>query len=115
MIAPAKAGGGIQKVDNNVLQWVSGSPTVSIDITEKLAKLYGKNEQLPGIYIASYARNLLENKNTGTKFSATKAGLSSVMNVYKKGIAVSKSKEMDKLIKLTGDNQLDEYINKNFK
>jgi len=56
-----------KEVNSFVLRWVSGSPTISIDITEKLAKLYGKNAQLLGIYLASYARNFLENKNTVLK------------------------------------------------
>lgn len=104
-----------QQVNAFVLQWISGSPTINIDINEKLGKIYGKNAQLLGLYLASYARNLLENKNTATKFSATKAGLISMMNVYKKGIEISKSKEMEKLIKLTGENKLDDYINDKFK
>ena len=104
-----------KEVNSFVLQWISGSPTISIDITEKLAKIYGKNDQLLGIYLASYARNFLENKNTATRFSATKGGLTSMMNVYKKGIGITKSKEMDKLINLTDENKLDDYINKNFK
>ena len=104
-----------KEVNSFVLRWVSGSPTISIDITEKLAKLYGKNAQLLGIYLASYARDFLENKNTATRFSATKAALTSMMNVYKKGIDISKSKEMEKLIKLTDENKLDDYISENFK
>ncbi|HEX5154058.1 MAG TPA: hypothetical protein VFW07_21575 [Parafilimonas sp.] len=104
-----------KEVNSFVLQWIAGSPTVNIDINEKLSKIYGKNVQLLGIYLAGYTRNFLENKNAATKFSATKAGLISMMNVYKKGIAVSKSKEMEKLTKLTGENDLDDYINENFK
>ncbi|MBD0331996.1 MAG: hypothetical protein ICV66_05015 [Chitinophagaceae bacterium] len=104
-----------QQVNAFVLQWVSGSPTINVDINEQLGKIYGKNAQLLGVYLASYARNFLENKSAATKFSATKAGLISMMNVYKKGIEISKSKEMDKLIKLTDENKLDDYINEKFK
>ena len=104
-----------QQVNAFVLQWVSGSPTINVDINEQLGKIYGKNAQLLGLYLASYTRNFLENKSTATKISATKAGLISMMNVYKKGIEISKSKEMDKLIKLTDDNKLDDYINDKFK
>jgi hypothetical protein len=85
-----------------------------VDISEQLGKIYGKNIQLLGLYLGSYTRKVLENKSTATKFSATKAGLISMMNVYKKGIEISKSKEMDKLIKLTDDNKLDDYINDKF-
>jgi hypothetical protein len=102
-------------VNSFVLQWVSGSPTINIDLTEKLAKLYGKNGQFVMIYMANYARYFLENTTTATKSSATKAGLVSMMNVYKKGIDISRSKEMEKLIKLTDENKLDDYINENFK
>ena len=104
-----------QQVNAFVLQWVSGSPTVNVDINEQLGKIYGKNAQLLGLYLASYTRTFLENKSTATKFLATKAGLISIMNVYKKGIEISKSKEMDKLIKLTEENKLDDYINEKFK
>jgi len=104
-----------QQVNTFVVQWISGSPTINVDINEQLGKIYSKNAQLLGLYLASYARNFLENKGTATKFSAIKAGLISMMNVYKKGIEISKSKEMDKLIKLTDENKLDDYINDKFK
>lgn len=104
-----------KQVNFFVLQWISGSPTVSVEMNVELSKIYGKNVDLLGIYLASYTRNYLENKTTATKFSATKAGLISMMNVYKKGIKISKNKEMDKLIKLTADNKLDDYINEKFK
>src|SRR5579871_6789792 len=29
-----------------ILEWVSGSPTVTVDIDQNLAKIYGKNTQL---------------------------------------------------------------------
>ena len=104
-----------QQVNAFVLQWISGSPTLNVEITTQLSKIYGKNFQLLGVYLASYARSFLENKNTATKFSATKAGLISMMNVYEKAIGISKSKEMEKLIKLTDENKLDDYISNTFK
>lgn len=104
-----------KQVNFFVLQWVSGSPTVSVELTQQLSKIYGKNVHLLGVYLASFSRNYIENKTTATQFSATKAGLISIMNVYKKGIEISKNKEMDKLIKLTADNKLDDYINEKFK
>ena len=104
-----------KQVNSFVLKWVSGSPTVNVDITEQLAKIYGKNIQLLGVYLASYASNFIQNKTSATKFTATKAGLISMMNVYKKGIDISRSKEMEKMIRLTSDNKLDDYIFDNFK
>ena len=36
------------------------------------------------------------------------------MNVYKRGINITKGKEMEKLIKLTEENKIDEYIKQKF-
>jgi predicted Fe-Mo cluster-binding NifX family protein len=63
--------------------------------------------------MASYSAYSLENKNAD-KIAATKAGIISMINVYKKGISISKSKEMEKAIKALDQNKLDEYIAKNF-
>lgn len=104
-----------KQVSAFVLKWVIGSPTVNVSIDEQLGKIYGKNADLLLIYLSSYTRYFLENKSTATKFLGTKAGLTSIMNVYKKGIEITKSKEMDKLIKLTEENKLDDYINEKFK
>lgn len=102
-----------QLVNAFVLQWISGSPNITDDINEQLGTVFENNAQLLGIYLASYTSNFLEQKTAATKFSATKAGLISMMNVYKKGIEINKNKELDQLIKLT-DKQLDEYIKKHF-
>lgn len=103
-----------KQINAFVLEWVSGCPTITIEINKQLAKIYGSNGQLLGVYLASYAKNFLEQKSNATTFSATKAGLISMMTVYKKGIAISRSKEMDKLILFTADNKLDDYIKSKF-
>jgi hypothetical protein len=103
-----------QQINEFVLQWVSGSPIINVDINEQLSKIYGKNVQLLGIYLANYARNFLENKSSATKYSALKAGIVSMMNVYKKGINISKNKEMERLIKLSDDNKFDDYVRDKF-
>ena len=103
-----------QKVNAFVMRWVEGSPTVNILITEKLIKICDKNSQVLGLYMASYSRYFLEHKGTATNLSAAKSGLLSIMTVYKKGISVTVSKEMDNLIEVTNENELDEYIDDYF-
>lgn len=103
-----------QEVNAFVVQWITGSPTVTVDINENLGALFENNTQLLGIYLASYTSNFLEQKSVATKFSAVKAGLTSMMSVYKKGIEINKNKTMDQLIKLTAEQKLDQYINEHF-
>ena len=99
-----------KEINAFVLKWITGSPSVSVVISEQIQKIYGRNVQLLAVYLASYSRYMLENKNTHDNFKATKAALMSMISVYKKGIAVHKTREMDKLISLTEAGQLDNYI-----
>ncbi|MCL9806302.1 hypothetical protein NAT51_12260 [Flavobacterium amniphilum] len=99
-----------QDVNTFLLQWITGSPTVSVEINDYLGKIYGDNTQLLAIYLGSYSRHFLENKNSATASSATKAGIISMITVYKKGISIVKSKEMEKVIKFYDQNKLDEYL-----
>ncbi|MES2543907.1 MAG: hypothetical protein V4548_03410 [Bacteroidota bacterium] len=99
-----------KEINGFVLQWISGSPTVSVEINDALGKIYGENNQLLALYLASYARNYIELKDKATNLTAAKAGILSMINVYKKGIDVIKSSEMDKVIKLEKENKLDAYI-----
>lgn len=103
-----------QEVNSFLIQWISGSPTVTVDVTEALQKIYGENTQLLAIYLASYSRYIIQNKENGNKSGAIKAGLLSMISVYKKNIAIIKNKEMDKVIKLNDENKLDDFIKNKF-
>jgi hypothetical protein len=92
------------------IKWISGSPTITVEVNDALGKIYGDNNQLLALYLASYSRNYIELKEKATKQTATKAGIVSMINVYKKGIEITKSKEMDKVIKLEKEDKIDGYI-----
>ncbi|HMO63119.1 MAG TPA: hypothetical protein PKC39_13090 [Ferruginibacter sp.] len=92
------------------MKWVLGCPMFDVMITEQLSKIYGKNQQLLALYLISYSAKMLETNNYSDKFTATKAAVTSMMNVYKKGIDMLKTKEMGKLIKLNEEGKLDDYI-----
>jgi hypothetical protein len=104
-----------KEVSAFVMKWILGSPTVNVDLTQKIMDLYKKNDKILINYMAAYSAYWLQNKATATKSAGIKAGLISMMHVYKKDIAIKKNKEMDKLIKLTEENKLDQYIAENFK
>ncbi len=97
-------------VSSFLLQWIMGCPLYDISIGENLSKIYGKNAQLLLIYMAGYSRNMGETQNYTDTLSATRAGLISMMKVYEKDIDITKSKEMEKLIKMRDDGKLDDYI-----
>lgn len=104
-----------KEVSSFVIKWILGSPSVTVDLSDRLSKLYGKNDFLLINYMAGYSAYCLQNKTTATKTLAAKAGLISMMNVYKKAIRIKDCKGMEKLIKLTEENKLDDYVAENFK
>jgi hypothetical protein len=97
-----------------IIKYVTGTPNLTIDVNPALVKLTEKNIQLLTIYLASYAKYVIETKNPTTRIAAIKAALVSTINVYKKGIAVARNKEMEKICKMS-DADLDKYILEKFK
>lgn len=107
---PLNKGLSIRKdINSFVILWLTLSPTVTVVLSSQLITIYGKNDQLLPIYMASYARHYIENDSAATKQGAIKAGLTSMMKVYGKGISITKSKEMERLMELS-DEKLNVYI-----
>lgn len=101
-------------INSIVLKWYIDTITLNISLVEKLSAIYGDNSDLLMMFFAGYSKFYLENKKTATNSASTKAGLISLINVYKKGIGVTKSEELEKLITLADANKLDDYVKNNF-
>ena len=102
-----------KKINAFVLQWYIDNISLNMSLVEKLSDMNEGNSDLLLVFFAGSSRYYIENEISNTKFAATKAGLTSVMNVYKKGIGVTKSEELENLINLT-TGKLDKYIEDNF-
>jgi hypothetical protein len=99
-----------KEVNTFVLSWVQGSPKVSIVIHPKLIEMVKKNEQLLIIYMGSFTRYKLENKDDTSDFNATKSAVQSLIAIYKKGIEIKKNKDMLELLKYNEEGRLNEYL-----
>ncbi|MBP8115354.1 MAG: hypothetical protein KAY50_08355 [Chitinophagaceae bacterium] len=97
-----------------VLKWYIDTITLNIKLVEKLSAIYGANSDLLMMFFAGYSKFYLENKKTATNSAATKAGLISLINVYKRGIGVTKGEELEKLVALADADKIDDYIKNNF-
>lgn len=88
-----------KEVNAYVLMWLTGTPTVSLTMGEKLMSYMEKNPDLLCVYMASYSRNVIENPDTYTESTATEAGLKSMIKVYENSSSeVKKDKLMEKLV-----------------
>ena len=93
-----------------VLAWISGSPTVSIDVTSAFTKLFDKNAQLMLVWMAGYARYVLENNYSSDKVKAHTAGLKSVIACYNLGGDVKKDKSLTKVIDADKEGKLEDWV-----
>jgi hypothetical protein len=99
-----------KEVNGFVLNWVQGSPKVSVMLSEKLMEIIKKNEQLLIIYMGSFTRYKLERKDDTSDFNATKYAVQSLIAIYKKGIEMKKNKDMAELLKYDEEGRLNEYL-----
>ncbi len=102
-----------KKANAFLWKWISGTPEFTVDISDAVTKLYNRNVQLLNIFLAGYARNYTQNPAAYTDQAAYRAGIYAMMDVYKRGIAIKKNKEMEKLIHLPAAEQ-EAYIQKKF-
>ncbi len=103
-----------KKVNEFVWKWVSGTPALTIDITDDLTKLYENNIQLLNIFLAAYASYYIQHKTNFSNFSASREGIHAMISVYSKGVEIKKNKRMEKLTHLSPA-ELEAYIIERFK
>lgn len=101
-----------QEVNVFVLRWLTGSPNVTIVVSSEFANLVEKNPKLIAVYMARYASYCITNNAYKDPAPPTKAALLSLVKVYQKGIDVTKTKAIKKLLAAIDENKLDEYITK---
>jgi len=99
-----------KKIDAFIIKWVAGTPAFTLNLDDPVSILTDKNPELLAVYIASYARNILENKKEASNFNATKAALKSITFVYKKRIDVSRNMELEKMGKFTSESEWDDFV-----
>ncbi len=99
-----------KEVNAFVLNWVQGSPKVSVLLSAELMEVMKKNEPLLIIYMGSFTRYKLEHKDDTSDFNATKYAVQSLISIYKKGIEMKKNKEMAEMIKYNEEGRLNEYL-----
>ncbi len=100
------------QINTFLLKWVEGSPNVSVIISPALAKIYGKNNQLLIVYMAGFAANEIQHNYYSNKQASIFSGVKAMIAVYRKGILIKKSSEMEKLLKIS-DSEIVNYIDQN--
>lgn len=99
-----------------LLKWLAGSSTVNIKVNSKLViKDFDKNPQFMILFLAGWTRYSLKNNYSNDPQRGYVEGFKTVIKVYKKGIGIVKTKDMDHLIKIFDKGKLENWIKKNVK
>jgi len=95
-----------------VMAWATGSPTVSIGITEYVMSLNDGNPQYLLLFIGGWIEYALNNKDDYSEFEANYAAVNTIVAYYSKDIYAEKDKDLDKLVKLNKKGKLKDWVQK---
>ncbi|UTW62630.1 hypothetical protein KFE98_00285 [bacterium SCSIO 12741] len=80
------------------LKWVTGTPTITLELSGDGVELASKNSMLLFIYMAGYARYEIENEDTDPK-EGNEIGVKTVLDYYKEHEEyLKRDKKIEKLI-----------------
>lgn len=102
-----------KEVSQFVILWLTGSPTVDVELGTAVLDFEKKNTGMMVVFMAASARYSLENNYSKDKTAKNRAALLDLITVYKSGKGISKDKKMDKLVKMEAEGKLDEWIKEN--
>jgi hypothetical protein len=86
-----------------LMQWATGTPTVTIEMQSFQLDLAKKNADLLIVFMGGWIKHAIENPNEKDNIQASNiAGINSIIKVYtsNKGDGIKKDKRIEKLIKM---------------
>jgi hypothetical protein len=98
-----------KQVNAFLFKYLEGSPTVSIALTPYVMELSKKNPDLLMAFLGGWAKYKLQNPEESDTLTLNTEGVKAVLKVYQLGGA-SKDKNVEKLLKLTSDQQLKDWV-----
>ena len=99
-------------VNKFLVEWISGSPNVSIEIKGEIVTFMSPNADLLVIYMGGWTKYVLETKDTD-KQKGTLNGLESVIQFYQKNKdKLKRDKNVEKYIDMKEKGKLEEFVKK---
>ena len=92
-----------------LMEWLTGSPTVSIAVGSPLIKLADKNPELLMTFMGGYTKYALQHKDSPTLNAENVAGLRALIAKYQAEKNHKKNAAVEKLIKIDADGKLEEW------
>lgn len=101
-----------QKASTFFLQWLIGSPTVSVEINSDIVNFISPNPELMLAFMMGWTKHALEN-NSNDKIEGNVEGIKTAVNYYNKNKGfLKKDKEIENYDKMIKKNKLEGFIKK---
>ena len=100
-----------KKVKVFLMEWISGSPKVSVEIHPDIVNFIKKNPDLLIVFMAGWTKYSIQNKDYDNKVAGNMAGVESVIEYYQKNIKyLKKDRHVEKYIKMKKEGKLKSFI-----
>jgi len=97
-----------------LMQWIQGSPDVTITIHDYVAKFSEVSPEFLMMFMSGWARYVLEHKDQD-ELAGNMAGVQSVLKLYDISKNIPRNDDMDKLAKLSKEGRLKAWIQQQLK
>jgi hypothetical protein len=98
-----------RSVNKFLLEWITGSPDVSISLKREVVTFSEKNPGLITVYMGGWTRYAIQSGNYRDSLNGNMAGIRSVIKVYKANPQFTKDLEIEKLIALDKKGELEKW------
>jgi hypothetical protein len=102
-----------KEVNGFVIQWLTGTTVVSVEVKTEIVNFIDSNPQYLMIFMCGWTKYALESKDFKNKVTGNIKGIEAVIDFYTKNReAVKKEKNIEKYIKMKENGKLEEFIAK---
>lgn len=101
---------GRQEANAFLLKWITGSPTVTIQILPYAVNLVQNNKQLLMIFLGGWTKHAILHPKETDSLAGQMAGLESMLMVYAKGERMEQDDTLDDLLEREKENTLRDWL-----
>jgi hypothetical protein len=102
-----------KEVNTFVMQWISGTPTFSIELKEEIVTFMKPNPDLLMVFLCGWTKYAVETKDYTNKVKGMQRGVEAVIEFYVKNKAyLQADSHVEQYMKLKDSGKLEEYISK---
>jgi len=97
-----------------LMQWIQGTPDVSITIHDYVAKFSEVSPEFLMMFMSGWTRYVLERRDQD-ELAGNLAGVQAVLNLYGISKSIPRNGDMDKLVNLSKDGKLKAWVEQQLK